>query len=105
MRLFKSFPSVLKSTRAVEAPPVAKASPAVETSPPAPTRPAFKYGDLFAEHGVMIGTSHLTAAEKQGAQLFFGYKERAEVALAVAQLYPGGDYFEFGSEGMGTFRN
>lgn len=110
----KRFASIVKSllgmkpSPAVKAPPAAEAAPATpaaEAAPAVPARPAFKYSDLFGEHGVMIGTSHLSDAEKQGAQLYFGYAERAEVALAVAQLYPGGDYFEFGSEGMGTFRN
>jgi hypothetical protein len=32
-------------------------------------------------------------------------RERADIALAVASMYPGGDYFEFGCAGFRTFRN
>jgi hypothetical protein len=35
----------------------------------------------------------------------YAYEERAEIALTVAGMYPGGDYFEFGSASFRTFRN
>ena len=35
----------------------------------------------------------------------YAYQERAEIALTVAGMYPGGDYFEFGSASFRTFRN
>ena len=36
---------------------------------------------------------------------YFASREWAEIALIVANQYPGSDYFEFGSEGFRTFRN
>ena len=36
---------------------------------------------------------------------YFSYSEWARIALDVANQYPGGDYFEFGSEGLNTLCN
>lgn len=69
---------------------------------PAPKSP---YATLLNEHGVLASSRTWSAQQKLGAALYFAYRERAEVALHVAYMYPGGDYFEFGSDGMGTFRN
>ena len=60
---------------------------------------------LFGPHGVMLSTATLSAAEKSRRAIFWQYQERAQIALAVAGNYCGGDYAEFGSDGMGTFRN
>jgi hypothetical protein len=35
----------------------------------------------------------------------FAYRNWTEIALMVANQFPGGDYFEFGSEGFRTLRN
>jgi hypothetical protein len=35
----------------------------------------------------------------------YAIMERTEIALTVASMYAGGDYFEFGSESFTTFRN
>lgn len=60
---------------------------------------------LLNAYGVLRSSVALSADAKRTASLYFDFRERAYVALSVAQFFPGGDYFEFGSEGMGTFRN
>lgn len=59
----------------------------------------------YGEHGVLAGTAGATIEEKSGMALAWQYRERSKIALAVAGNYAGGDYLEFGSDGMGTFRN
>ena len=60
---------------------------------------------LFGPHGVMLSTATLSPEEKARRAIYWQYRERARIALSVAGNYRGGDYLEFGSDGMGTFRN
>jgi hypothetical protein len=57
------------------------------------------------DHGVLRSVSHLTAKQKSILAMTHHYRARSEIALDVASAYPGGDYFEFGSHGLGTFRS
>jgi hypothetical protein len=57
------------------------------------------------DHGVLRSVSHLTDAQKLVVANRRNYQVRAEIALDVASAYPGGDYFEFGSKSLATFRN
>lgn len=61
--------------------------------------------DLLDNYGVFRSSKSLTQSEKSTIVMHFDFMERAQIALSVAQMFPGGDYFEFGSDGMGTFRN
>jgi hypothetical protein len=72
--------------------------------PSAPTRPISVFETSFNLHGI-LQSAHLDEAGRRDAALYFPYRERAEIAMVVAGMYSGGDYLEFGSEGMGTFRN
>jgi len=63
------------------------------------------YTRMLDQYGVLKTSKGMTHTEKVRDTLYFAYRERAEIALHVAYAYPGGDYFEFGSDGMGTFRN
>jgi hypothetical protein len=62
------------------------------------------YG-LLNPYGVLNTSCAMSDEEKRRYSIWFDFKERAECAMIVAQFYPGGDYFEFGSEGVGTLRN
>jgi hypothetical protein len=42
---------------------------------------------------------------KQLAGVYFSHREKAEIALATASSWYGGDYMEFGCHGLNTFRN
>lgn len=84
------------------------------SSPPATTsvpgeaaeysRPIPIFETSFNLHGI-LESAHLADTERRNIALYYPYRERAEVAMTVASMFSGGDYFEFGSEGMGTFRN
>jgi hypothetical protein len=70
-----------------------------------PPREPSSFPALFNEHGVLKSSRDLSAADKRSAALYFDFSERSLVAMAAAVFYPGGDYFEFGSEGLATFRS
>ena len=61
--------------------------------------------DIYGLHGVLISTAKYPKEALRDIALHYPYRARAECALDVASMYSGGDYFEFGSAGMGTFRN
>jgi len=55
--------------------------------------------------GVVCSTSHFSAQRRSLTAMGYAYRARAECALDVASTYPGGDYMEFGSTGLATFRS
>jgi hypothetical protein len=63
------------------------------------------YAELFNQHGVLKSTKDIPDSRRIDYALYIPYRERAEIALHVAHFWRGGDYFEFGSDGMATFRN
>lgn len=60
---------------------------------------------LYSRYGYASSPLTFTAEEKQACFLRFQYKEKLDVALSVVSSYPGGDYVEFGSHDLYTFRN
>lgn len=60
---------------------------------------------LYTRHGVFRSTSKMSAADKFDANQFFQYRDKAEMALCPASIWVGGDYMEFGSTDLNTFRN
>jgi hypothetical protein len=58
---------------------------------------------IYKFHGPLKSSADLTRSEKVDANLFFQYRDKSEVALSVASLWKGGDYFEFGSSDLNTF--
>ena len=60
---------------------------------------------LFSHDGRLRTTRLLPWYLRRSFSNYFASREWAEIALIVANQYPGGDYFEFGSEGFRTFRN
>jgi hypothetical protein len=68
------------------------------------------FGRRFEISGRLKSTKHLagplnTGWSKQVASVYFQHREKAEVSLAAASSWYGGDYMEFGSHGLNTFRN
>jgi hypothetical protein len=57
------------------------------------------------DNGVLCSVSHLNDTQKLNLASRLNYRRRAEIALDVTSHYPGGDYFEFGSAGLATFRS
>jgi hypothetical protein len=60
---------------------------------------------LHTRHGVLRSTSKMSPQDKFDANQFFQYRDKAEVALCPASIWGGGDYMEFGSTDVNTFRN
>jgi hypothetical protein len=60
---------------------------------------------LLRYNGTLRTTKYLPRPLKQAFATYYACQERAEIAIMVANQYPGGDYFEFGSEGFYTFCN
>lgn len=65
----------------------------------------FVWRRLLTKFGILRSTSGLSRRAKKMVEVRYAVEERANVALAVASMYPGGDYFEFGSAGFRTLRN
>jgi|ERR1700733_13291115 hypothetical protein len=60
---------------------------------------------LIRHNGTLRTSKYLPWRLRQSFATYYACQERAEIALMVANQYPGGDYFEFGSEGLYTFCN
>src|SRR5258707_2324023 len=73
---------------------------------PASSRQDIQFFDrLYKFHGPLRSTSELSSQAKLAAELHFHFREKAEVALTTGSSWYGGDYFEFGSHDLNTFRN
>jgi hypothetical protein len=55
--------------------------------------------------GVLRSVARLSERHKSALATAYAYRARAEIALDVACAYSVGDYFEFGSAGLCTFRS
>jgi hypothetical protein len=60
---------------------------------------------MIGSDGRLRATKHLPWRFRESFATYYACRERVEIALMVANQYPGGDYFEFGSEGLRTFCN
>ena len=60
---------------------------------------------LIQHNGRLRSSRRLPARLKAAFANRYAILERTEVALTVASMYSGGDYFEFGSESFTTLRN
>lgn len=64
-----------------------------------------KRREIKDDAGVLRSVARLTDGQKSALATAYAYRARADIALDVACAYPGGDYFEFGSAGLCTFRS
>jgi hypothetical protein len=60
---------------------------------------------VIRHDGMLRTTKHLPRRLRQSLASYYACRERAEIAVMVGNQYPGGDYFEFGSESLHTFCN
>jgi hypothetical protein len=60
---------------------------------------------LITDYGTIRSTERWAPGHKRMRAVRYSYEQRSEIALAVASMFPGGDYFEFGSESLSTFRS
>ncbi|MEM7467412.1 MAG: hypothetical protein AAF387_11065 [Pseudomonadota bacterium] len=56
-------------------------------------------------HGVLRSTADIDPQLKFDANQFYQYSDKALCAMAAASMWHGGDYMEFGSTDLNTFRN
>jgi hypothetical protein len=73
--------------------------------PPVNQPQGLTLNDLVDPSGFLKSTQGISDAAKAQFAMRYAYKSRALVALDVAGHYSGGDYFEFGSDSMSTFRS
>jgi len=55
--------------------------------------------------GALRSTAEFSDAARLSAEVYFHHQEKAEIALTAGSSWYGGDYFEFGSVDLNTFRN
>lgn len=60
---------------------------------------------MYSHDGRLRTSKYLPWYLRRSFANYYANREWAEIAMIVANQYPGGDYFEFGSEGFRTFRN
>lgn len=60
---------------------------------------------IFNLSGALQPVDELSNFAKSVIPQNFAYGEQTRIAIDVANQYPGGDYFEFGSEGLNTLCN
>tara|TARA_R110002072_G_scaffold51608_4_gene138389 strand:- start:2319 stop:3212 length:894 start_codon:yes stop_codon:yes gene_type:complete len=63
------------------------------------------YGRLFNHHGSLISSAHTSPAFRNDVRHYYAMRERSEIALTIAQIWRGGDYWEFGASPLNTFCN
>lgn len=63
------------------------------------------HATLYKNGGPLRSTVGSSLADKTTADCYFQHREKADVALTVGTSWYGGDYFEFGSHDLNTFRN
>jgi hypothetical protein len=62
-------------------------------------------GGIQDDDGVLRSVARLSNGRKARLASAYHYRARSECALDVASTWPGGDYFEFGSAGLMSFRS
>lgn len=67
--------------------------------------PAVYRQDLHKPNGSFETSANLAEAQKIQNDVAFQFREKACCSLIAASSWYGGDYFEFGSHGLNTFRN
>lgn len=60
---------------------------------------------LYKHSGSLRSTANFSPAALINAEVYFHHREKSEVALTAGSSWYGGDYFEFGSHDLATFRS
>lgn len=64
-----------------------------------------KMGSLFAQNGPFVSTQHWSDSDRIDTEVYFHHSQKAEVMLTACSSWYGGDFFEFGSHDLNTFRD
>ena len=63
------------------------------------------WSNMFGGRGSLRPPGEITHDRREDARHYYPSHQRAEIALAAAQLWRGGDYWEFGSSPLSTMCN
>lgn len=64
-----------------------------------------KYPQIHANNGPFISSQHWSDADRTDTEVYWHHKEKSEVMMTVASSWYGGDFMEFGSGDLNTFRD
>lgn len=64
-----------------------------------------KFPQIFANNGPFVSSQHWSDADRTETEVYFHHKEKAEIMMCVASSWYGGDFMEFGSGDLNTFRD
>jgi len=64
-----------------------------------------KYPQIHAGNGPLVSSYGWTDVDRIETEVYFHHKEKAEVMMSVASSWYGGDFMEFGSGDLNTFRD
>ncbi len=64
-----------------------------------------KYPQIHANNGPFVSSQHWSDSDRTDTEVYFHHKEKSEVMMTVASSWYGGDFMEFGSGDLNTFRD
>ncbi len=64
-----------------------------------------KYPQIFANNGPFVSSQYWDDSDRIDTEVYFHHKEKAEIMLCIASSWYGGDFMEFGSGDLNTFRD
>lgn len=64
-----------------------------------------KFPQIHANNGPFVSSQHWSDSDRTDSEVFFHHKEKAEVMMTVASSWYSGDFMEFGSHDLNTFRD
>lgn len=64
-----------------------------------------KISQLFKQTGAFESSKDWSAADRQDTEVFFHHSQKAECMMTACSSWYGGDFFEYGSHDLNTFRD
>ena len=64
-----------------------------------------KYPQIHQNNGPFVSSQYWSDSDRTETEVYFHHKEKAEIMMTVASSWYGGDFFEFGSHDLNTFRD
>jgi hypothetical protein len=64
-----------------------------------------RYPQIHADNGPLVSSRYWSDQDRTDTEVFFHHKEKAEIMMTAASSWYGGDFMEFGSGDLNTFRD
>ncbi len=64
-----------------------------------------KYPQIHASNGPFVSSQHWSDSDRIETEVYFHHKEKSECMMTACSSWYGGDFFEFGSHDLNTFRD